>query len=47
MVKNKDKEPHHPDIKGTKFHQEKQDVNLVFLGALGIWVVKHLKLSDS
>jgi hypothetical protein len=30
---------HHQDTKGTKFHQEKHDVNFVFLGDLGVLVV--------
>ena len=33
---------YHQDTKGTKFHQEKQDVNFVFLSALGVLVVRIL-----
>jgi len=38
---------YHQDTKGTKFHQEKQDVNFVLLGALGalgVLVVRFLPL---
>ena len=35
---------YHQDTKGTKFHQEKQDVNFVFLGAFGVLVVRFLSL---
>jgi hypothetical protein len=45
MVKKKDKKPYHQDTKDTKFHQEKQDVNFVFLGELGVLVVKHWTLT--
>ena len=33
---------YHQDTKGTKFHPEKQNVNFVFLGALGVLVVRFL-----
>jgi hypothetical protein len=39
MLISKDK-AHHQDTKGTKFHQENQDVNLAFLGELGVLVVR-------
>jgi len=40
---NKNKISHHQDTKGTKEHKEKQDVNFVFLGALGVLVVNTLQ----
>ena len=36
---------YHQGTKGTKFHQEKQDVNFVFLGAFGVLVVSGEVLS--
>ena len=47
MVKNEDKNLTAQNTQGTQFHPEKQNVNWVFLGELGVLVVKHFKLVNN